>query len=125
MTTESVAAAPSDKKFVGSCMIYEAEDLEAVRKLVEDDVYHKTGVVRMAMHLRRLPNGADNALSGTKRSLPFCLSRWRLLCLLYPPYLPVYTLANSRWRIFTLPTCHCSDDQVSNPNMSLTPCVDF
>ena len=38
-------------------MIYEAEDLEAVRKLVENDVYYKTGVVRMAMRLRHLQNG--------------------------------------------------------------------
>ncbi|KIM53666.1 hypothetical protein SCLCIDRAFT_1222642 [Scleroderma citrinum Foug A] len=44
MTAESIVAAPSDKKFVGSYMIYEAEDLEAVRKLVENDVYYKTGV---------------------------------------------------------------------------------
>jgi len=66
MTAESVVAAPSDKSFVGPCMIYEAEDLGAVRKLVENDVYYKTGVVRMAMRLRRLQNGADNVLSGTK-----------------------------------------------------------
>lgn len=57
MTAESIVAAPSDKKSVGSCMIYEAEDLEAVRKLVENDVYYKTGVVRMAMCLRHLQNG--------------------------------------------------------------------
>ncbi|KAL4074316.1 hypothetical protein J3A83DRAFT_4091433 [Scleroderma citrinum] len=44
MTAESVNVVPSDKKFVGSCMIYEAECLEAVRKLVKDDIYYKTGV---------------------------------------------------------------------------------
>ncbi|KAF8135654.1 hypothetical protein EV363DRAFT_1321221 [Boletus edulis] len=37
-------AAPADRKFFGSCLIIEAESLEAVRKIVEGDVYYKEGV---------------------------------------------------------------------------------
>ncbi|KAH7888344.1 hypothetical protein F5I97DRAFT_1827818 [Phlebopus sp. FC_14] len=35
---------PTDKKLVGSCMIYEAESLEGARELVEQDEYYKNGV---------------------------------------------------------------------------------
>ncbi|KAF9244983.1 hypothetical protein BU15DRAFT_41434 [Melanogaster broomeanus] len=44
LTSDSANAAPSDRKFFGSCLIVEAESLEAVRKLIEEDVYYKTGV---------------------------------------------------------------------------------
>ncbi|KAF8844621.1 hypothetical protein BDN67DRAFT_942664 [Paxillus ammoniavirescens] len=44
LTSDSADAAPSDRKFFGSCLIFEAESLEAVRKHVEEDVYYKTGV---------------------------------------------------------------------------------
>ncbi|KAG2033501.1 hypothetical protein BDR03DRAFT_935625 [Suillus americanus] len=44
MTPESVDAAAADKKFLGSCIIYEGENIDVVRKLVEDDVYYKTDV---------------------------------------------------------------------------------
>ncbi|KAG0702981.1 hypothetical protein DFH29DRAFT_770693, partial [Suillus ampliporus] len=44
MTAESVNAAAADKKFVGSCMIYEGENIDVVRKLVEEDVYYKSDV---------------------------------------------------------------------------------
>ncbi|KAG2153631.1 uncharacterized protein EDB93DRAFT_1133837 [Suillus bovinus] len=44
MTPESVDAAAADRKFRGSCMIYEGESVEAVRKLVEEDLYYKTDV---------------------------------------------------------------------------------
>ncbi|KAG6378127.1 hypothetical protein JVT61DRAFT_13813 [Boletus reticuloceps] len=44
LTDSSANAAPADRKFFGSCLIIEAESLEAVRKIVESDVYYKEGV---------------------------------------------------------------------------------
>ena len=44
MTPESVDAA-ADKKFVGSCMIYECENIDVARRLVEEDLYYKSNVV--------------------------------------------------------------------------------
>ncbi|KIJ67521.1 hypothetical protein HYDPIDRAFT_108348 [Hydnomerulius pinastri MD-312] len=44
LSADSLNAAPSDRTFFGSCMIYEAETLEAVRQFIEDDIYYKTGV---------------------------------------------------------------------------------
>ena len=35
----------ADKKLVGSVLIYEADNLETVRKIVEDDVYYRSNVV--------------------------------------------------------------------------------
>ena len=34
------------RKMVGSMMVFEAENIEAVRKIVEQDVYYTGGVVR-------------------------------------------------------------------------------
>lgn len=34
-----------EKKLVGSVMIFEAENLETIRKLIEEDIYYKTNVV--------------------------------------------------------------------------------
>ncbi|KAN0090940.1 hypothetical protein V8E55_004506 [Tylopilus felleus] len=39
ITPESQDAAPADKKFVGSVLLYEADSIEEVRKLVEQDLY--------------------------------------------------------------------------------------
>ncbi|KAI9572119.1 hypothetical protein HD554DRAFT_2015349 [Boletus coccyginus] len=39
ITPESQDAALADKKFVGSALLYEADSIEDVRKLVEQDVY--------------------------------------------------------------------------------------
>lgn len=36
---------------VGSMMVFEAENIEAVRKIVEQDVYYTGGVVRMFLCL--------------------------------------------------------------------------
>lgn len=44
MTPESVDAAAADRKFRGSCMIFEGESIDAVRQLVEEDLYYKTDV---------------------------------------------------------------------------------
>ncbi|KAH0827559.1 hypothetical protein J3R83DRAFT_4280 [Lanmaoa asiatica] len=39
VTPESQDAAPADKKFVGSVLLYEVDSIEDVRKLVEQDIY--------------------------------------------------------------------------------------
>lgn len=39
---------------VGSMMVFEAENIEAVRKIVEQDVYYTGGVVRMFLCLSYL-----------------------------------------------------------------------
>ena len=36
-----------EKKLIGSMMIYEAEKLEDVKKVIEDDIYWKSNVVRL------------------------------------------------------------------------------
>ncbi|KAJ7738066.1 hypothetical protein DFH07DRAFT_841369 [Mycena maculata] len=42
LTPESLTG--GEKKMVGSVSIYEAESIEAVRKIVKDDIYYATGV---------------------------------------------------------------------------------
>jgi len=42
LTPESLTG--GDKKLTGSVLIFEAESLEAVRKMVESDVYYTSGV---------------------------------------------------------------------------------
>ncbi|KAG1904379.1 uncharacterized protein F5891DRAFT_42829 [Suillus fuscotomentosus] len=44
LTPESVNAAAADIKFVGSCLIYEGETIDAVRKIVEEDLYYTADV---------------------------------------------------------------------------------
>lgn len=41
----SIASSDAEKKMVGSVFICEAESLDAVRELMESDVYHTAGVV--------------------------------------------------------------------------------
>lgn len=45
LTPESIASADAAKKMVGSVMVFEMETLEDVKKLIEGDIYYKTGVV--------------------------------------------------------------------------------
>ena len=45
----------AEKKLIGSMMVYEAESLEAVRKLVEADIYYTSNVVSAPPALRRVP----------------------------------------------------------------------
>lgn len=47
LTSDSADAAPADRTFYGSCMILEAESLDAARKLIENDIFYKEGVVRI------------------------------------------------------------------------------
>ena len=44
LTPESIQRG-HEKKMVGSVIIFEAETLEAVKKLVENDIYYTSGVV--------------------------------------------------------------------------------
>jgi len=44
LASDSADAAPADRKFFGSCMILEAENLEAARKLIENDIFYTEGV---------------------------------------------------------------------------------
>ena len=45
LTPESIAPGVTEKKMIGSVMIFEAASIEEVRKLIENDVYYKNGVV--------------------------------------------------------------------------------
>lgn len=45
LTADSADSAPADRKFYGSCLVLEAENLEAARKLIENDIYYTSGVV--------------------------------------------------------------------------------
>ncbi|KAH9925936.1 uncharacterized protein BXZ73DRAFT_49701 [Epithele typhae] len=44
LTPESIASPTADKKMVGSVFVCEAESLQAVRELMESDVYYTSGV---------------------------------------------------------------------------------
>ena len=45
LTPESIAPGVTEKEMIGSVMVFEAESLEEVRKIVENDIYYTTGVV--------------------------------------------------------------------------------
>lgn len=45
LTPDSIASPAAEKKMVGSVFICEADSLEAVRQLMESDVYYESGVV--------------------------------------------------------------------------------
>lgn len=49
LTPESIASADAAKKMVGSVMVFEMETLEDVKKLIEGDIYYKTGVVSLPL----------------------------------------------------------------------------
>jgi len=44
LSPESLSAPPESQKMVGSTFICEAESLDDVKKLVEEDIYYKEGV---------------------------------------------------------------------------------
>ncbi|KAH9913510.1 uncharacterized protein B0H18DRAFT_888089 [Fomitopsis serialis] len=44
LTPESIASPTAEKKLVGSMMVFEADSIETVRKVVESDLYYQTGV---------------------------------------------------------------------------------
>ena len=45
LTPESISPGVTEKEMIGSVMVFEAESLEEVRKIVENDIYYTTGVV--------------------------------------------------------------------------------
>ena len=45
LTPESIETPSSEKKMVGSVLILEAENMGAVRKAIEEDIYYTSGVV--------------------------------------------------------------------------------
>ncbi|KAF9070870.1 hypothetical protein BDP27DRAFT_1292119 [Rhodocollybia butyracea] len=44
LTPESASKPPEEQKMIGSTLIFEADSLEEVRKIIEEDVYYKEGV---------------------------------------------------------------------------------
>jgi len=44
LTPSSVESGTAEQKMIGSMIIYEAENMDVVKKIVEDDVYYKSGV---------------------------------------------------------------------------------
>lgn len=77
LTSDSANAAPADRKFFGSCIIIEAENLEAARKLIEDDIYYKDGVVGLLSLLDPcLDVCIDGMPSGTRKSYRSFRSYW-------------------------------------------------
>lgn len=47
VTPESVESENATVKPFGSCIIYEAENIDVVRKMVESDIYYTSGVVNI------------------------------------------------------------------------------
>ncbi|KZT03967.1 uncharacterized protein LAESUDRAFT_658742 [Laetiporus sulphureus 93-53] len=44
LTPESIASPDAEKKMIGSMIICEAESIEAVRKMIESDIYYTSNV---------------------------------------------------------------------------------
>lgn len=59
LTPESIASPTAEKKTVGSLFVCEAENLEAVKEMIETDVYYRNNVVSS------LNNSVDNVTIGT------------------------------------------------------------
>lgn len=55
LTPESIASPPAEKKLTGSVMIFKAESLEAVRKMIESDIYWTSDVVRSPLSCMLYP----------------------------------------------------------------------
>jgi uncharacterized protein len=51
LTPESVETPFSEKKMTGSVLIMEADNIDAVRKAIEEDIYYTSGVVSDFMHI--------------------------------------------------------------------------
>jgi hypothetical protein len=45
LSPESIETPTSEKKMVGSVFVIEAENIVAVRKAIEEDIYYTSGVV--------------------------------------------------------------------------------
>ena len=69
ITPESQDAAPADKRFVGSVLLYEADSIEEVRKLVEQDIYWTENVVSWStITISWTLISVTRTVSGTRRS---------------------------------------------------------
>lgn len=53
LSPESIASPTAEKKMVGSMFICEAESLEEVRNVMENDVYYTSGVVSALFNIER------------------------------------------------------------------------
>ena len=51
LTPESIETATSDKKMTGSVLIMEAENINAVRNIVQNDIYYTSGVVSVLLYI--------------------------------------------------------------------------
>lgn len=58
LTPESIETATSPKKMTGSMFIMEAESIDAVRNVVQNDIYYTSGVVSATFYTISLQ--ADN-----------------------------------------------------------------
>jgi hypothetical protein len=45
LTSESIETPSSEKKMIGSMLIMEADNMDKVRKAIEEDIYYTSGVV--------------------------------------------------------------------------------
>lgn len=69
ITPESIESEDAPPKALGSCVIYEAENIEVVRKMVESDIYYTSGVVNTHRDLSYLKRLTLYLNSGTEKSL--------------------------------------------------------
>ena len=51
LTPESIETATSDKKMTGSMFIMEAENINAVKNVVQNDIYYTSGVVSASFYI--------------------------------------------------------------------------
>lgn len=97
MTPESVDPAVTYKSFVGSCMLFEAESIDIVRKLVEEDVYYKNDVVCVLSAALINIEILRYIISGTRTDWSFSQLHWQRAC-----------------RLFRLEILHTSSNEIRN-----------
>ena len=69
LTPESIETPNSEKKMIGSVLIMEAENMAAVRKAIEEDIYYTSGVVSdVHAHPRFIDHNTHGIYSGIPRS---------------------------------------------------------
>jgi hypothetical protein len=80
LTPESIESPSSERKMIGSVLIMEAENIGAVRKAIEEDIYYTSGVVRTVCALTRA--GLINHTS--------CVLQWDPEKLMITPWVPAH-----------------------------------
>lgn len=73
LTPQSVETATSDKKMTGSMLIFQAENIEKIRVIIESDVYYTSGVVGAILY-HPVADSDCASLSGIQRSSSSVLS---------------------------------------------------